>query len=79
MNHPLRMKRFYIGHETYFDNAELIIIDHHLPEPTPALPHAMIYADPTAIAACELVYELTTTRRREQNLFDERIATFVYM
>ena len=32
MNHPTRMKRFYEGHEAYFENCPLIIIDHHLPE-----------------------------------------------
>lgn len=79
MNHPLRIKRFYQGHEAYFKNAELLIIDHHLPEDVPSLPHALIYADTTAIAACELVYELTTQRRGNQQLFDERIATFLYM
>lgn len=79
MNHPLRMKKFYKDHEEYFDQAETIIIDHHLPEPIPALSHATIFADHTAIAACELVYELTTARRKEKNLMDERIATFLYM
>lgn len=76
MNHPIRMKKFYEGHESYFDEKEKIIIDHHLPEKNRPLDNAFIYRDDTAISACELIFELTNSW---WNLIDEEIATLLYM
>lgn len=78
MNHPIRMKRFYEGHENYFNQADKVIIDHHLADQNYPIINATIFTDHTAIANCELVYELTLSRRWDI-LFDERIATLLYM
>ncbi|MDR2541446.1 MAG: DHH family phosphoesterase [Candidatus Peribacteria bacterium] len=72
-----RISKFTKGNEEYFDQQKKIIIDHHLFDQD--LPNATIYRDDTAIATCELVYELTTQWWEQAQLFDQRIATFLYM
>jgi phosphoesterase RecJ-like protein len=72
-----RISKFTKGKETYFDQQEKIVIDHHLLDEE--LTNAITKRDDTAIATCELIYELTTQRREEQHLFNARIATFLYM
>ncbi|MDR0860341.1 MAG: DHH family phosphoesterase [Candidatus Peribacteria bacterium] len=72
-----RISKFTQGKEAYFDQQKKIIIDHHLFDQE--LPNATTYRDDTAIATCELVYELTTQRWETSQLFDQRIATFLYM
>lgn len=72
-----RISKLTKGQEDYFDQQKKIIIDHHLFDHE--IPNATIYRDDTAIATCELVYELTTQRWESVQLFDQRIATFLYM
>ena len=76
MNHPIRVKKFYEGHEAYFDEKEKIFIDHHLPERNYELHHLLVCRDETAISTCELIFELTNSWR---NLIDNEIATILYM
>jgi phosphoesterase RecJ-like protein len=70
-----RIEDFTSDFESYFDEKQKVVIDHHLF--SGELPNASIWKDETANATCELIYELTTQRR--EGLIDEEIATFLYM
>ncbi|MDR0607129.1 MAG: DHH family phosphoesterase, partial [Candidatus Peribacteria bacterium] len=72
-----RICTFTKGQEAYFDQQEKIVIDHHLSDSE--LVNATIQRDDTAIATCELIYEMTTQRWEGKKLFDTSIATFLYM
>jgi nanoRNase/pAp phosphatase (c-di-AMP/oligoRNAs hydrolase) len=55
-----RIAKFTAGFESYFDEQQKIIIDHHLFEKS--LPNAVIYRDEIAMSTCELIFELTSKR-----------------
>lgn len=71
----LRIPKFTVNNEKYFDQNRLIIIDHHPEKTTPK--HALVIKDITAMSTCEIIFEMTYKRRKK--LYDKNIATYFYL
>ncbi|MDR0369877.1 MAG: hypothetical protein LBH96_05220 [Candidatus Peribacteria bacterium] len=69
-----RISKFTSGYEDYFDSHHKIIIDHHVFYGE--IKNSSIYRDSTAIATCEIIFELTTIW---WDLIDADTATLLYM
>ena len=70
-----RISKFTENRQEYFDNNNLIIIDHHPENSTPK--HAILKKDIHSISACEIVFE--TTYKRRKKYYNEEIATYLYL
>jgi nanoRNase/pAp phosphatase (c-di-AMP/oligoRNAs hydrolase) len=71
----LRIPKFTVNKEKYFDQNKLIIIDHHPEKITPK--HALVNKDINARSACEMIFEMTYKRRKKY--YDKTIATYLYL
>ncbi len=66
------------GHEDYFNNANLIVIDHHIDDDFMQIsPTAVIYKEVDASSCCEIILEMCESLRPD--LIDAEIATHWYM
>jgi phosphoesterase RecJ-like protein len=70
-----RISKFTENKHKYFDENNLIIIDHHPENSTPK--HAILKKDIHSISACEIVFE--TTYKRRKKYYDKDIATYLYL
>ena len=70
-----RIQDFIDGHEEYFHNHTVIIIDHHVSKWFPK--SWLVKSDPNAMSACEVIFELTYPWWPK--LYDATIATYFYL
>jgi len=70
-----RISKFTENKEKYFDQNNLIIIDHHSEKETPK--HATLQKDITAMSTCEIIFE--TTYKWRKKYYDKNIATYLYL
>ncbi|HCB51585.1 TPA: hypothetical protein DEP21_03350 [Patescibacteria group bacterium] len=70
-----RVRDFVVGHEEYFSTNPVISIDHHINDNVPS--NWIINSDPTAMSACEVIYELTYPWWSA--IYDAQIATYLYL
>lgn len=70
-----RIDSFYQKNQKYFDTHPIVVIDHHIYTTTQK--HWSVITDPTAMSACEVIFENTYQWRPE--LYDEQIATYLYV
>lgn len=68
---------FTQGQKQYFDNKELLIIDHHREEKENLPYHATIIKDISADSNCDIIFEQTQHIRSD--LYNDEIATYLYM
>ncbi len=64
-------------HEEYFDNANIVVVDHHIDDIWDETLHALRLKDANASSNCELLLEIVEVLRPD--LIDETIATHWYM
>ncbi|MDD3263033.1 MAG: DHH family phosphoesterase [Candidatus Absconditabacteria bacterium] len=70
-----RISSFYDFDKDYFDNHNIIVIDHHVYEHK--YKNWKVISDPTAMSACEIIFE--HTYKRWPKLYDKNIATYFYL
>lgn len=72
-----RIKAITQWHEDYFDNANIIVVDHHIDDPDSFVTHALKMKDVDASSNCELLLEIC--HELWPTLIDSTIATHWYM
>lgn len=70
-----RIDSFYQANPNYFDEHQVIVIDHHVYKDNKK--NRKVITDDTAMSACEIIFE--HTYQRWPNLYDAQIATCLYL
>ncbi len=70
-----RISSFYDQDPGYFDNHDIVVFDHHVYEHK--YQNRNIISDPTAMSACEVIFEYTYTLWPKY--YDKDIATYFYL
>jgi nanoRNase/pAp phosphatase (c-di-AMP/oligoRNAs hydrolase) len=70
-----RINSFYQNNLDYFNNHKTVVIDHHIYKDIHE--NWTVISDKTSMSACELIFEYANQRRPD--LFDENIATYLYL
>ncbi|HCY20816.1 TPA: hypothetical protein DIC40_03010 [Patescibacteria group bacterium] len=70
-----RIDSFYNGDTKYFDEHQVIVIDHHVYKDNKK--NRKVITDDTAMSACEIIFE--HTYKRWPDLYDAQIATCLYL
>ena len=70
-----RIQEFWTGHEDYFAQKQIIVIDHHMSKNLET--QRLRECDPDSMSACEVIFELTYPRWPQH--YDETVVNCLYM